>query len=542
MRIVERLNILLSTRQTYITLGAVRSKAALSVRSILKRWVTLAQSHLPLRARGVPSALISVGRLINTQRALLSAGLLLSFSSLLLGIGISMSPDRGVAVLVGVIPVLPCLWVILRDKTDRLFLFRLFVVALALRWVVAFAIHDSNQQAFFGGDALTYDAFGNSLKQSWLGLVDGQAPWLTRYTRLGSSGWGMFYYVASVYYVIGQNSLAIQLINAGLGAALCIAAYKMAMMVYPNQRVARIAALFSAFSPSMILWSSQALKDAPIAICLVLCALYTLKLRHRFNTRSFLLLLVSMFCLFSLRHYAFYIVFAVIAGTFLIARGKLTPLRVLQGGLLVLVIGVAFVYIGAGTTAQQAFDLKHIQEFREWGARVTNTGFGGDVDITDPQAAIGFLPIGAMYVLMAPFPWMINNLRQLITLPELLAWWVMIPLLVKGYWFGVRHRLRESFAVLLFTVSLVCAYALYQSNAGTAYRHRAQLYPFFFVLIGIGMQLRGREKKLKSEAASPEDLSSRSMIPPSPVLTKSASESLYGKATLDTAHARNQES
>jgi hypothetical protein len=163
-----------------------------------------------------------------------------------------------------------------------------------------------------------------------------------------------------------------------------------------------------------------------------------------------------------------------------------------------LVIGLAFAYIGAGNTAQQAFDLKHIQEFREWGARVTNTGFGGDVDITDPRAAVGFLPIGILYVLLAPFPWMINNLRQLITLPELLAWWAMIPLLVKGYWFGVRHRLRESFAVLLFIVSLVFAYALYQSNAGTAYRHRAQLYPFFFVLMGIGLELRRNKRELRS--------------------------------------------
>jgi len=511
-----------------------------SLRSILRRWVTLAQSHLPLRASGVPSALLSVGKLINTQRALLLAGLLLSFSSLLLGIGISMAPDRGIAVLVGVIPVLLCLWVILRDKTDRLFLFRLFVAALLLRWVVAFAIHDTNQQAFFGGDALTYDAFGNALKQSWLGLVDSHAPWLTRYTRFGSSGWGMFYYVASVYYVIGQNSLAIQLVNAGLGAAICIGAYKVATMIYPNQRVARAAALFSAFSPSLVLWSSQALKDAPIAICLVLCALYTLKLRHRFNTRSFVLLLVFMFCLFSLRHYAFYIVFAVIAATFLIARAKLTPLRVLQGGLLVVVIGLAFAYIGAGNTAQQAFDLKHIQEFREWGARVTNTGFGGDVDITDPKAAIEFLPIGALYVLLAPFPWMINNLRQLITLPELLAWWVMIPLLVKGYWFGVRHRLRESFAVLLFIASLVFAYALYQSNAGTAYRHRAQLYPFFFVLIGIGMELRKSEKKQRTEVASTEDFSSRPMFAPAPALTQPARESGYDEPTLDAGRASNQ--
>jgi len=473
------------------------------------------------RALRRPARLIvSVLRLVNGKHISIWAALLLSLGSLALGHGVASAPDRGVAVLVGAVPVSICLWVILRDKRDRLFLFRLFIVALALRWVVAFAIHDSGQEAFFGADAMTYDVFGNALKQSWLGLVDGQAPWLTRYTRLGSSGWGMFYGVASIYYLLGRNPLAIQLLNAGLGAGMCIAAYKIGAMVYPSQRVARIAALFSAFSPSMILWSSQGLKDAPIATCLLLCTLYTLRLREKLNVRSLLLLVVSLFFLFSLRHYAFYIVFVSIAGTLLMARRRFTLLQVFQGGLLVVVIGIAFVYLGAGDTAHEAFDLKRVQEFREWGARVTNTGFGGDVDITDPRAAIGFLPIGILYVLLAPFPWMINNLRQLITLPELLVWWAMMPLVVKGYWFALRHRVRESFTVLLFTVSLVCAYALYQSNAGTAYRHRAQLYPFFFVLIGIGMQLRGREKKLKSEAASPEDLSSRSMIPPSPVLNE----------------------
>jgi len=135
--------------------------------------------------------------------------------------------------------------------------------------------------------------------------------------------------------------------------------------------------------------------------------------------------------------------------------------------------------------AQQTFDLKHIQAGRVWSAKVATSGFGGDVDITDPRAAIGFLPIGIMYVLFAPFPWMVTNLRQLITLPELIAWWALVPMMIRGYWFLMKHRLRESFAICVFIVGLIFAYALYQSNTGTAYRHRAQLYPFFFVFISV---------------------------------------------------------
>ena len=420
----------------------------------------------------------------------------ISAAGIYLGNYIVTSPDVGVAVLIGIVPALVCCFVIERDRSDRAFLLKVVVAALVVRWVVAFLIFTYHRQAFFGPDAETYDIFGNALSQSWIGSVDPKAPWLLRYTDINRSGWGMFYFVASIYHVMGRNPLAIQLINAGLGAALCLVVYKLAMMVYPEQRVARVSALLIAFSPSLVLWSSQGLKDTPIALCLCLCTLFTLKLREKFNALSLVLLLAFLFCLFSLRHYAFYIAFVSIAGTFIVAAKRFTPLRIAQGGLVVLVLGVSLAYFGATGVDPAAFDPQVIQRARVWGAAAATSGFGGDVDITDPHAALAFLPLGILHVLFAPFPWTITNLRQFITLPELLIWWAFVPIMLRGYWFAIRHRLRESFGICLFSIGLILAYALYQSNAGTAYRHRAQLYGFFFVFIAIGLELR-RAAKLK---------------------------------------------
>ena len=424
----------------------------------------------------------------------------LCYASLQLGYTLAVNPDMGMALIAGLVAASSCVWIILRDKSDdKIFLLRLFTAALLVRWVVASLIYYKGMQAFFGGDSITYDAFGNALSQSWQGLVDPNAPWLVNYTSSNRSGWGMFYYVGAVYYVIGQNQFALQLINSVLGAASCICVYKIAMIVYPQLRVARMAALLTAFAPSMVLWSSQALKDAPIVLCICLCTLFTLRLRNKYGLKNLLLLIVSLFCLFSLRHYASYIIFVAIAGTFLLTGKRFTPLRVLQGSFLVLIVGMAFVYFGAGDVAQNAFDLKVIQSGRVWASKAAESGFGGDVDITDPQAALGFLPIGLLYVLFAPFPWMITNLRQLITLPEQMVWWVLFPMMIKGYWFAIKHRLRQSFAICIFVVGLLFAYALYQSNTGTAYRHRAQLYGFFFIFISIGFELR-REAKARKQA------------------------------------------
>jgi hypothetical protein len=419
-----------------------------------------------------------------------------------LGNAVVDSPEIGIAAIAGVISAGICFAILSRDTQDRRFQMRLFAAALAVRWLVGLVIYYKHQQGFLGADASTYDFFGNALCQSWQGLIDGNAPWLSTFTDIHRSGWGMYYYVAGLYYILGQNPLAVQLINAVYGAATCILAYRIARLVWPEERVSRWAAGLVAFSPSMILWSSQGLKDALIVLCLCFCTLYTLKLREGFEVKSFLFLLVFLFCLFSLRHYVFYLVFFAVAGSLVLAGTKLTPLRIVQGGILVILIGLALAYLGAGEVSQNAFTLKQIQNARVWGAAASNSGYGGDVDITDPQAALGFLPLGILYMLFAPFPWMISNLRQLITLPELIVWWALSPMLVKGFWFALRHRLRASLAICLFSVGLTLAYALYQSNVGTAYRHRAQLYVFFFIFISCGLELR-RAAKLKRRARMP---------------------------------------
>lgn len=424
--------------------------------------------------------------------------------SIYLGLWVVGQPETGLTILVGLVPAAVCAWFIIKGHTDRRFLLRLFVVALVLRWAVAFLIYSKHLQLFFGGDAQTFDIVGNALSQAWQGRGSLDTPYMRNYLGLSRSGWGMFYYVGSVYYLIGQNQLAVQLINCAFGAAACVAVYRIALLIYPAQRPARVAAALTAFAPSMILWSSQMLKDAPIVLSLCLCALYTLKLRNRFQTKNLFLLLVSLFCLFSLRHYAFYIMFAAVASALVLTPKRLSPLRIAQGAVMVVVIGGALAYFGAGNVPQETFDLKHIQAAREWSARTANSGFGGDVDITDPKAAIGYLPLGLLYVLFAPFPWMVTNVRQLITLPELVAWWALIPVLARGFWYGMRHRLKETFAISIFTVGLTLVYALYQSNVGTAYRHRAQLYIFFFIFISIGLELRRAAKeRRRAQAVEP---------------------------------------
>src|SRR5688500_6076691 len=96
--------------------------------------------------------------------------------------------------------------ILLARGIDRTFLLRLFVAGLVIRLVVGTMIFVAQMQGFFGGDAETYDFFGQSLMRAWRG----DAYDLMVYERFLSSGagaWGMLYMIAMVYELIGRNML-----------------------------------------------------------------------------------------------------------------------------------------------------------------------------------------------------------------------------------------------------------------------------------------------------------------------------------------------
>jgi hypothetical protein len=164
-------------------------------------------------------------------------------------------------------------------------------------------------------------------------------------------------------------------------------------------------------------------------------------------------------------------------------------------------IGVGLTYLGVIRTASLDFErfgnLESVQRTRSDLAQSAETGFGEDIDVSTAEGAISALPLGFLYLMFAPFPWEVTNFRQSITLPEVLIWWSMMPLIFAGLWYAVRHRLRSSIPVLVFSLMLTLAYSIFQGNVGTAYRQRTQIQVFLFIFISVGitLYLEARENK-----------------------------------------------
>ncbi len=149
--------------------------------------------------------------------------------AMFVGILVVAPADGGAATLITLPLVALAGFMIFRIKEDRKFLLRLFVAALLMRVLLGTLIYVFHLQEFFGGDAFTYDFFGDALLRTWAGdkYYQGMVDLFTGGGR--SSGWGMIYMVAAIYKMVGRNMLAIQYVNSVLGAATVPIAYLIAL-------------------------------------------------------------------------------------------------------------------------------------------------------------------------------------------------------------------------------------------------------------------------------------------------------------------------
>ncbi len=386
-------------------------------------------------------------------------------------------------------------------KAEADFITWIFLAGLGVRLLFGVIVYSFELRAFFGGDAINYDYRGSLIVDYWHGLVPANSPELQRSMTTDGPGWGMNYFVAAVYFVFGKNFLAAQSFVAVVGAATGPMVFFCAEKIFHNKRVSRFAAIAVTFFPSFIIWSSQLMKDGLVIFLLVLSITMVLKLQERFNYAALVLLISSLGGIVSLRFYIFYMIAVAVAGSFIIGVTN-TVASVARRAAVLVIMGIALTYLGVIRTAsvdlEKYADLDRLQNSRLDQSQ-SESGFGDEIDVSTTEGAITAIPLGFVYLMFAPFPWQVTNLRQAITLPEVFLWWAMIPLMIWGIVYTVRNRLRGAFPIVIFSVMLTLAYSIFQGNVGTAYRQRTQIQVFLFIFIAVGWVLfkeRKEDKKL----------------------------------------------
>jgi len=410
-------------------------------------------------------------------------------------------PNGALSMVVVSVLALVGIALIRRLDMDVDFLIAVFVGGLLARLFLGGIIFYFDLFDFFGPDAKGYDEIGFLLSQGWNGTVTDSTEVLL--LRMSGAGWGMNYLVGGLYYTFGRSILLGQSFCAVFGAAIAPLIYFCAFNIFENRRVARYSAVLIAFFPSFVVWTAQFLKDGLIIFFIVLAITSVIELQKRFNLVSVLLIAVSLGGILSLRFYIFYLVCAAVVGCFVLGQ-KATQVSIVGRMGALLLLGVLLTYFSVLQTATDDLDkfgnLDRIEISRLGASMGSGSGYidRESVQLDGPIGLITAIPVGLLYLLLAPFPWQAINFRQATTIPETLLWWSVLPLAVWGLWFTIRYRARKAIPTLIFTILLTLVYSVYQGNVGTAYRQRTQIqvFLFMFVAVGLTMYLERREDRI----------------------------------------------
>ncbi len=423
-------------------------------------------------------------------------------------------PDGAISVLLILFFSLPAIFLIRRYSDEKKFLVNLFLVALLARIGLGLFIHIFDLRSVIGPDAVLFDIWGQRLAEIWQGLPVPDDESTRRAISTTTPGWGINYLVGAIYFTFGQSTLIAQSFCGFVGALTAPMIYFCTEKIFNNQRVAKNAALFIAVFPSCVIWSSQILKDGLIIFLLVFTMTLVLQLQKKFSYTAVVFLILSLFGIMSLRFYIFYMVAAAVAGSFII--GLSTSIQsIVRNTIVVVLIGLALTYLGVIRNASSDFEnyasLEQVQRNRDYLSTTAESGFGQDVDVSTSAGAIGAVPIGFTYLMLAPFPWQVTKLNQTIILPEVLVWWTLMPIMIIGLWYALKNRLRSALPILLFTFMLTISYSIFQGNVGMAYRQRTQIQVFLFIFVAVGWEIlrERRENKIVQRRVKEQNIRRR---------------------------------
>jgi hypothetical protein len=294
---------------------------------------------------------------------------------------------------------------------------------------------------------------------------------------------GAYYLLLSgAYYLAGPEMLVGRVLGALLSLAAALLAGELARCL-AGPRAAVIALGLLALNPVHAFWSTTLSRDSLTTIFVLAGILCLARRPGRTLPFGVLLAAMSVMLLFQ----SFFLAAVALGGAVVViaaaemvdrARGRIgTAGAVLAAGALffaaawfVLDRYGMWLRLDVITAIRQAVDTQPMAE-----GNPTRNDFLPDVVLTGPLDLLGYLPIGAAFVLFAPFPWIaVHTTRFLYS-------FLMVPGLaitvfgLVGMWKLVGRGSRAVVAPVLFSMFFLLFLALLEGSSGIVARHRLPL-------------------------------------------------------------------
>lgn len=421
-----------------------------------------------------------------------------------LALGIFFTFSQGTVIMLGVITITAIALRIFLPRPDRRFLLRLFIVGISVR-VILFAVFYMVTVLWGDNGEITPDSrlfFLRTLGiiRTWTGQLDLISPIMLE-TGVGENGYN--YILAFFYMLLGYNPsipnplsmFSDKLINCLIGTISGIPIFYIAKDIF-GEKIAKISSLFAVFYPSLIFWSMTNTRE-PInllLVCLIIFAMVRLQKEKKITYLA--ILFISLLLLRTIRLYLFYPIFTLVI-IFLLVIFR----RIFKGAvpkLAILLILLLFILTTRGhiiTILGKKIDATLMYLYNSNDSVVLQ---GGSVyKIYDEDIAAngrinkfkffkGFAK-GFLFFLLVPFPWRIYSILQLMSYPQIIIWYSLIPFIFMGIIFAIRYRFKMSLILICYLLLITSAYSLIEGNIGSAMRHRDLLTPFYLIFGSVGI-------------------------------------------------------
>jgi hypothetical protein len=154
----------------------------------------------------------------------------------------------------------------------------------------------------------------------------------------------------------------------------------------------------------------------------------------------------------------------------------------------------------SGYTATTSTDLSRANVVRQDLSTSGASGFDAEADISTPGRALAYLPRGVATFSLGPFPWQLTGARQLVLVPEMLTWWLLLPSLWRGQRAARRAAGRRIFVLAVPALLITVLLSLVVGNLGTLVRERLQVIVLLIPIIALGLS----ERRTGRNQAPPE--------------------------------------
>ena len=236
-----------------------------------------------------------------------------------------------------------------------------------------------------------------------------------------------------------------------------------------QKEVAKIASMFVAVMPSFIIWSTINIRVTLATISVLIMAYFFVKfgkINHikyllpiliafiaiRFVKSKFIIpmyismFLALLFCLkFSLRKKIIIVFCAVIISIFLLNNNPLVKKRI---NLLIKDIAITQVsyFKEGGGSPYKIYDEYVYQSSAQ--------------QYLPASAFVKAMPRGLLYFMLVPFPWNVTNNLRLYAYPQMILWYIVLPLSLIGILMGLRYKFKSTSIIIIFITPLIVIMSL----------------------------------------------------------------------------------